>query len=147
MTTIDASKVGMEFEPLTFQVERGKIVEVARAIREDNPVYFDTDRPPAPLTFSRTFVVWGDSVVKAYQSIGVDMTRIVHGGQEFEFFEPVYAGDTLTMTGKLLDVYSKEGKRGGLLQFIVWQWTYTNQHGRVALTTTNTTIQTSQSVA
>lgn len=139
---IDKKHIGMELEPVTFPVERGKIRELARAIHDDNPVYFSSEHPPAPLIFSRTFIAWSDNLVNAFAEIGVDLSRILHGGFELEYLEPVNAGDTLTMTGRLADVYVKQSSRGGELEFIVFDWEFTNQHGRVAIRSRNTTIQT-----
>lgn len=143
---VDPSSIGFELKPVTFPVERGKIREFARAIRAENPVYLESECPPAPLTFTRTFLHWGDALLDAYLELGVDVTRTVHGGQEFEYLARVCAGDVLTMTGKLVDVYTKQGAKGGSLQFIVFEWTYTNQHGAVAVRSRNTTIVTSRAV-
>ena len=91
---IDKAHIGMELEPVTFPVERGKVRELARAIHDDNPVYFDSEHPPAPLIFSRTFIAWSDNLVDAFARIGVDLSRILHGGFELEYLEPVNAGET-----------------------------------------------------
>jgi len=37
----DVSKVGMEFAPIVWEVERGKIREFALAIGDTNPIYHD----------------------------------------------------------------------------------------------------------
>jgi acyl dehydratase len=42
--------------------------------------------------------------------LGIDLLRLVHGEQEFEFFEPVRPGDVLTTRGSITDIYSKAGK-------------------------------------
>jgi hypothetical protein len=140
---VDVSKLGARMKPLTFTVEAGKIREFARAIRDDNPVYHG-ERPPAPLTFLRTFLNHGDNLQDSFAEIGVDIRRILHGGQEFEYLEPVLAGDVLTVTATFTDYYTKPGKRGGMLEFVIYEWVFTNQHGRVAARSTNTTIQTSR---
>src|SRR4029453_18697564 len=38
---INKSFIGQKGEPVTMHVERGKIREFARAIKDDDPVYFD----------------------------------------------------------------------------------------------------------
>ena len=143
MGLVDATKLGAQMRPVTFTVEAGKIREFARAIRDDNPVYF-SERPPAPLTFLRTFINHGDNLQDSFAEIGVDIRRILHGGQEFEYLEPVYAGDVITVTATFTDYYTKPGRRGGLLEFVVYEWVFTNQHGRVAMRSKNITIQTSK---
>jgi hypothetical protein len=144
---VDVSHIGTEVEPVTFPVERGRIRDYARAIREDNPIYFESKVPPAPLTFAHTFLAWGDNLLRTYDEIGIDRTRSLHGGIQFEYLQPLRAGDELTMTGKLADVYTKEGSRGGTLTFIIFDWVFTNQHGHVAVRVRNTTIQTDRAAA
>ena len=40
---------------------------------------------------------------------GINLMMMVHGGQEFEWGEPVCAGDTITTTARLRDVSEKNG--------------------------------------
>jgi len=44
--------------------------------------------------------------------------------------EPVCAGDTITVTSKLREVYAKTG-RTGTMAFIVFEVTYRNQLGQM----------------
>jgi len=55
----------------------------------------------------------------------------VHGESEFEYLAPVCAGDVLTVRIKVKDYYQKEGKRGGKMNFITVESTYTNQEGEL----------------
>ena len=48
---VDKSIVGTEMGGGSMVVERGKIMEFARAILDENPVYFE-ENAPAPLTFT-----------------------------------------------------------------------------------------------
>jgi hypothetical protein len=140
---VDPSKLGARMEPLTFVVEAGKIREFARALRDDNPIY-QGEHPVAPPTFLRTFISHGDNLQNSFAEIGIDLGRILHGGQEFEYLEPIRAGDELTVTATFTDYSTKPGRRGGMLEFVVYEWVFTNQHGRVVARSRNTTIQTSQ---
>ena len=38
---MNKSEIGNTGQPVTMHVERGKIREFARAIKDDNPIYFD----------------------------------------------------------------------------------------------------------
>ena len=42
----------------------------------------------------------------------------------------MYAGDQLTASSHLKDVYAKTG-RSGTMVFVVWETTFRNQHGDV----------------
>jgi len=54
----------------------------------------------------------------------------MHAGQRVEPKAPVYAGDKLTASSHLKDVYAKTG-RSGTMVFIVWETTFSNQDGLV----------------
>ena len=54
----------------------------------------------------------------------------MHAGQRVEPKAPVYAGDQLTASSHLKDVYAKTG-RSGTMVFVVWETTFTNQDGQV----------------
>lgn len=54
----------------------------------------------------------------------------MHAGQRVEPKAPVYAGDQLTASSHLKDVYAKTG-RSGTMVFVVWETTFTNQDGDV----------------
>jgi len=132
-------------------VERGKIREFARAIKDDNPIYFDADYAKQqaggivpPPTFTMTQAFWDDAGNRI--DLGLDMRRVLHGTQEFEYVRPVHAGDTLTGQGKISEVYKKPGKRGGEMTFVVMETEYKNQRGEVALYSRSTIIETAKPV-
>ncbi len=50
-------KVGMEFGPFTFEIEKGKIKEFAMAIGDPNPLYQTGDALPP--TFGTVIELWG----------------------------------------------------------------------------------------
>ena len=78
----DKSKLGMEFSPYTFEVEKGKIAEFAMAIsqKEDkdqvNPLYVNREAAKkagykdiiAPPTFQTCFPTWAGGGHPAYYS-------------------------------------------------------------------------------
>lgn len=51
-----------------------------------------------------------------------------HAGQSVEPLAPILAGDSLTSATCLRDVYPKTG-RSGIMVFLVWETTFTNQRG------------------
>ncbi len=54
----------------------------------------------------------------------------MHAGQRVEPKAPVYAGDQLSASSHLKDVYAKTG-RSGTMVFVVWETTFSNQDGLV----------------
>ena len=63
--------------------------------------------------------------------VGVDFGRTqMHAGQRVQPIAPIYAGDLVTASSHLKDVYAKTG-RSGTMVFIVWETTFVNQDGQV----------------
>jgi acyl dehydratase len=146
---MDKDAVGRTGSPVEMRVELGKVREFARAIKDDNSVYFDEERAKReqggvmpPLTFTMTQGFWGEGGPK----LDLDFRRLLHGGQEFEYRKPVYAGDRLTATGRVADVYKKPGKRGGEMTFAVLETEYKNQKGEIVLVARSTLIETAKAV-
>ncbi|MBP2328053.1 acyl dehydratase [Kibdelosporangium banguiense] len=136
----DRSIIGRSMAPVTMTVERGKIMEFARSILDDNPVYFGPD-PAVPLTFGVTTAHWQTGKADL---TGLDLARLLHGGLEFEYLGEIHAGDTLTSRGSIVDVYEKQGSRGGSMTFVESETIFTNQHGEDVLTMRSTLIETSR---
>ncbi|MGH7819878.1 MAG: FAS1-like dehydratase domain-containing protein [Candidatus Binatia bacterium] len=144
-------RIGRSGKPSTMRVEFGKVREFARAIKDDNPLYCDEAYAEKeaggvmpPLTFTMTQAFWDDPGNRI--DLGLDMRRVLHGSQEFEYVRPVHAGDRLTAQGRIADVYKKPGKRGGEMTFVVLETEYKNQRGEVALYSRSTIIETAKAV-
>lgn len=146
---VDKSIVGTEMGGSWMMVERGKIREFAKAILDDNPAY-DADDPPVPPTFSMAIAHWpapqggqGASLSK----LGLDLLRVLHGGQEYEYLGEIKEGDKLTTRSRISDVYEKEGKKGGTLTFVTSETTFTNQRGEDVLIARTILVQTSKAAS
>jgi len=148
---MDKDAIGRTGSPVTMPVEHGKIREFARAIKDDNPIYFDEDHARReaggimpPPTFTMTVALWADGGGRP--PLDMDLRRLLHGGQEFEFVQPIHAGDMLTAQTRVADVYKKPGRRGGEMTFAVFETEFTNRHGKVVLYSRNTLIETAKPV-
>ena len=63
--------------------------------------------------------------------VGLDFGRTqMHAGQRVQPIAPIYAGDSITASSHLKDVYAKTG-RSGTMVFVVWETTFRNQDGEV----------------
>jgi acyl dehydratase len=69
--------------------------------------------------------------------LGVDLRTVLHGGQEFVYEDMAYAGDELTTSSRITDIFDK---KGGALEFIVRETAVTNQHGTVVARMRSTTV-------
>jgi N-terminal half of MaoC dehydratase len=142
----DGSIIGTELGATTFPVERGKIREFATAILDDHPQY-QSEAPQAPPTFTMTTAFWPRQADAPVPDLGLNYARVLHGEQEYEYLQPVKAGDTLTGRSRISDVYEKEGKRGGTMKFVVFETTFTNQRGEPAVVARQVIVETSKAAS
>jgi acyl dehydratase len=102
--------VGREYAPVTTSVTLDAIQNYARACNDDNPAFFDANRPGgiiAPPMFGVT-VTW-DALMKAMMDpdLHVDLLRLVHGEQDMEFPNPIRPGDVITAFAKVTSIETK----------------------------------------
>ena len=142
MAEIDRSLIGQWGSEGTLRVEVGKIREFARAVKDPNPAFFADAGAPAPPTFLMTIAHWLGDLGKTRSAVKLDYRRLLHGEQEFEYVNPIRAGDVLTFRSRTKDVFEKAGKRGGKMLFIIGETEYRNQRGEVVAYTRNTAIET-----
>jgi len=138
----DKSKIGYSFPPFTIEVERGKIRELALAIGDDNPIYQSREAaqaagyPDVPLfpTAPTLFTFWGNAkMVSQIVSLGINVMRVLHGEEEYEYLAPINPGDILTGVMTVVDGKTRQGKDGSSLDILTTEIRYTNQHGQPVL--------------
>ena len=143
---INKEVIGKESPPFVVTVERGKIKEFARAIGDDNPFYVD-DRVGqasewgdiiAPPTFMTTFRDGADSG-DFLRDLGTDVSRLLHGEQEFELHRPIRAGETFLCRSRVVDVYEKTG-RSGPMGFVVRETAVTDRTNELVATIRSVTV-------
>ena len=131
---LDKSFIGSKSAPRSVEVEKGQLKFFAKATDGTNRIYFDeaaaraAGHPalPAPPTFLMCLGSLAPEREGILGKLGVDIGRILHGEQQFTHLAPIYAGDTITLTTRVSDVYDK---KGGALDFIVQETDATNQKG------------------
>ena len=140
---IDRKHIGEVSEPRVIEVEKGQLRFFAKATNETNPIYFDEEAAqaaghpalPAPPTFVFSLALGAPAkrgnVLDAENGMGVDMRRVLHGEQRFEYHRPIYAGDKVTLITTTSEIYDK---KGGALEFIAQDTTATNDVGELLVT-------------
>ena len=115
MAEINRALIGKEYPPYAVTGERVKIKEFARAIGDLNPLYLD-DRVGAasawgdviaPPTFAVTFRDETADTGALLRDLGTDISRILHGEQEFELFRPLQPGETYLCRARIVDIYQQ----------------------------------------
>lgn len=146
MAEIDRSSLGVWGPEGTMRVEHGKIAEFARAVHDENPAFRAGDAPPAPPTFLMTIAHWIGDLGQTRRGIKLDVRRLLHGEQEFEYLRPIRAGDVLRFRSRTKDVFEKQGKRGGVMTFVIGETEFRNAAGQVVAYMRNTLIETADAV-
>jgi acyl dehydratase len=135
---------GKTYPAYEYEVGREKIREYANAVGETNPVYHDRDAARsagfrnvvAPPMFCVVYSAGAMGPAVLDPELGINLALMVHGSQQFEWFEPVVAGDTITTDVRVGDTYEKNG-----MNFYVWTSESTNQDGDTVVKGTWTNIE------
>jgi acyl dehydratase len=145
----DKSKIGQSFAPFTIEVQRNKIDELTTAIGDNNPIYHSReaaheagfpDVPVSPTT-PTMFTFWGNARRRTdLTEIGIDVTRILHGEEEYEYLAPIYPNDILTGTTTLVDGKTRSGKDGRSMDILTTETRYVNQHNQPVLNARTTIV-------
>ena len=130
----DRSLYGKEHEAGPFEVTREMVLAFSESTREPVPEFRDESAAQsagfpgliAPPTLCTLFV---RRVELPDINLKFGRTRF-HAGQRVQARAPIYAGDLLTASSHLKDVYAKTG-RSGTMVFMVWETTFRNQEGDV----------------
>ena len=112
---VDKKFIGREYRPITYIVGEEKTKEYALAIGDLNPLYIDPvfaknsrfECIVAPPMFVVVFAKDAMEVLFADNEIKLNMSRLVHGEQEFNFHQVVKANDTITTKGRIKNIHQK----------------------------------------
>lgn len=119
---------GQRFDTAEFSVSVQEILEYSAAVGEIDPRFSDPGHPDfqAPPTYSAKFVSRRifpkDFPRLARRGFDAGKCVIVHG--------PIRAGETLTATSMIADIYEKTGRSGAMI-FIVHRMEFSNPQGEL----------------
>jgi acyl dehydratase len=157
---LDTSAIGATLPGAVITIERGPLSTFATAVRDRSALYQSADAAheagfanlPIPPTYP--FAMGNFGAFREAQPEGFDALgpmaevfgklfssggMILHGEQEFRYHSQVVAGDVLTMTGRVKDIYRKvSGEK--TMTFVVSEQDYVNQRGEHVLTQISTLI-------
>ncbi len=140
---------GKRLAEFSYLVERCKIREMAEAIGDPDGLHIDPETARAqgyrdviaPPTFGTCVGLWGGpGFPDLCQKLGANPTKILHAEHEYQYFGPIYPGDTLYATIEAADTYTKEG-RSGKMKFYVVETTCMNQGGEKVLISRATLLE------
>lgn len=133
MIKLDPSLIGKEFPVCTVTVTAEAIRKFAEAMEDLNPLYLDADAaraagypnviaPPLFCMQMRGGLMRPEVPIEpGYASL--------HAGQDIEFADEIYAGQTYMITAKVAEAYEKTG-RSGPMGIIVREVDITDADGK-----------------
>lgn len=155
--------IGQTYDTSIFEVDKESIRRFADAVGDANPLYWDAEYAKksrygsiiAPPGFISSLWFWGRSARQSKQG-PASATSGLYGlidhlsqagyrytldsGIDYEFFQPVCAGDTIRSTSVIKDLIERGGKEGKAV-FLITETTYTNQNDETVAIARATYIQ------
>jgi hypothetical protein len=124
--------------PFTMPIELGKVREFVAGTRGDVDRW-DAEPRVVPPTFLAVARLWQRDENLASQP--GDPARLLHAGQRYSFHGPPPSpGDVLTGRQYLSDRYTREGRKGGKLEFTELTTEFHDTTGRLVATAVTTTV-------
>jgi acyl dehydratase len=128
---VDTQAVGKTYPPFEY------------AVGEESPVHHDAEAARAegfrnvvaPPMFAVVYSAGAMGPAILDPDVGINLMMMLHGSQEFVWSEPVCAGDTITTTAEVREIYEKDGKG-----FYVFESVSRNQDGQEVVRGTWTNI-------
>ena len=115
------SKIGVEWEPREYEIEREMIRRFVRAVGDLNPRW--QDGIIAPPTF--ILAIGFEQFVEDLMSL-TPFGTVLMGGTELECYQPVRLGDVITVIFKISNLRERQGKMGKMA-FMTFDSSYKNQ--------------------
>ena len=142
---IDRNYIGLESEDRFVDVEKGQLRLFAKATGEGNPIYFDEDAAkkagypaiPVPPTFAMCLGSIAPAENTSARGMNIPIARILHGEQQFTYHKQIFAGDRIRLKTRVVDIYEK---KGGALEFIVFETTSHNQANELCVSARSVTV-------
>ncbi len=143
MAASPAPPLGKAYPPVEYEVGREKVREYALAVGEHSPLHLDRAAARAagfrdivaPPMFCVVYSAPALGPAVLDPELGIDYAHMVHGGQEFEWGEPVCTGDIVSTRATVAEVYEKSG-----MGFFVFTSISVNQDGAETVRGTWTNI-------
>lgn len=131
---LNKNLIGQGFDKRSITVEEGAVRFYAQAIGETDAACLDLaaarDAGHPGLRIPPTYLSCIEGRLFPTRVLldlaGMDIKRLLHAEQSYEYYATACAGDTLSYEPKIVDVYDK---KGGTLEFLVKQTRVTNQDG------------------
>lgn len=130
----DRSTKGASLETVSVLIERGRIRFFAQVLGEADPIHFDLDAARAAghpdLVAPPSFFVVAEAAATeerrqrgkpgAMDLVKCDFRYLLHGDERYFYHAPIYAGEEVQHSTRVLDFYDK---KGGAMEFVTFEST------------------------
>ena len=118
MIKLDPNLIGKEFPVCTVAVTAEDIRTFAEAVEDLNPIYLDVEAAQAagyPTIIAPPLFCMKMRGGRMRPDVPLEPGYAsLHAGQDIEFADEIYAGQTYTITAKVAEAYEKTGRSGPL---------------------------------
>jgi acyl dehydratase len=104
---VNRNFVGKQYPPQDYGVTAEATTKYAQAYNDDNPWFFDLERPGgiiAPPLFGVVMSWLSVMMVITDSELGVDLLKLLHSEQDMFFLRPVSPGDIITSTAQIATI-------------------------------------------
>ena len=143
---VDQSAVGRTFTPVTACVEPGRLRFFLDTLGESNPLYCSAEAargagyPGVAIPPTYLFCLEMMDATEPFEflrALDIDLARVLHGEQRFDYYAPVVIGDVLTFKSRVASVADK---KGGAMTLIIVVTEIINQDGVHVADTSRTVV-------
>ena len=132
MKWIDKKLIGKQYPDISFVIEKQRLRFFSKATYQTNPIYFNEKFAKqkgypsivAPPTFLTTVGYEKDNPYEFLDELGIEIDRVLSAGQNYIFYNLIFAGDRISMKSIISDIYDK---KSGKLQFVEISSKFYNQ--------------------
>lgn len=136
---VDRSWIGRDLGSFTVEVAPKEIRRFVDAIGETRPMYRSLAaaqaagfaRIPIPPTYPFSLMMDREDPFGFLRRLCIELARVLHGEQRFEYHAPLWAGEPITLSERVADVYSR---KRGRLEFVILDADARRADGTLAVT-------------
>lgn len=124
---LDRSCIGRVVARHTTQVEKSRLRFFLKVIGETGAGMDSEAVLPVPLTYLFCLDMERPDPYDWFDSVGLELPKVLHGEQSFRYDSPCHTGETLLFETTVEDIYER---RGGALEFLVKRTSVSAADGR-----------------
>ena len=147
----DRSKNGHTTNPVSVQIERGRIRFLAQVLGLADPIHFDVETARtrgypdlvAPPSFFMVIEADASEHLRRLghrsilDQIGSDYRYLLHGDERYDYSGALFAGDEVSLTTRIVDFYDR---KGGSMEFVTLRSTVSHSQRGVLIDATRTLL-------